>query len=588
MAEANRWVIRVLPLLYAGIFWIWFNRQYQPRIGWLSAAALIAGAAAFTAFARSGKLRNFRLSPRSRWWIYLLLGLLLIGLVYQPDLAYDRYHSGPFLAPIDDLRNGKSIFVDALSTYGVGSTYFLRGVFSILGLPLSYAGLAAVLDGLYVLQFAFLFLILQRATKSLLLSLAGLAAILYFSFFAVAWPSMLLIPAHGPLRYGMTYLLLGAGWLGMNRAGKPWRILEPALAAAASLWSLESFLYAILALDALHFCGDVLYAHQRKTGLLDFGKRILLQAGAIIVGWGAWWFLTWTASGKFPNLAYYFDIFNFFLSVHPYEYPMDFRFFWTGIAAAVYLGSIAAVLYAGWKRRDRLPRGTGALLAGLSVAGLLQYLYFFVYGIDFHLSLICTPLLMVIVLWISITQNDRATGGIPKLNRWIFGMAVLVSLWFCAAQIRPGFSAGLRSSLAYKILSLPASGGNLTFRDPYRFQPSNAKVAALVDLLETYAAGERFVAVFAQPDDQVEALLLTGKTDFLDMTDPAMCSFSRSFSAHVLDLAGRYAGTPEYIFSDSTYGALLDIQRDAFRILTSAGRYSVLDMKGNILVYRKE
>jgi hypothetical protein len=35
--------------------------------------------------------------------VCLLLGLLLLGLVYQPGPRFDRYHSGSFLAPIDDL-----------------------------------------------------------------------------------------------------------------------------------------------------------------------------------------------------------------------------------------------------------------------------------------------------------------------------------------------------------------------------------------------------------------------------------------------------------------------------------------------------
>ncbi len=587
-AKANQRVIQWIPLCYAGIFWTWFSVQYQPHLGLRSAAVLIAAIAAFTLFAKSDRLRNIRLRLRSHWWMYLLFGSLLIGLVYQPELPFDRYHSNPFLATMLDVRSGKVLFVDALSTYGVGLIYFIRAVFQFLRLPLSYPGLAAVLNVLYILQFAGLFLILHKATKSLLLSLAGLGAILYFAFFAVAWPSMLLVPAHSPLRYGMTYLLLGAGWIGMNRTGKLWRVLELALLGAASVWSLETFLYSILSLNALHFVGDVLFSRQRKTGLRTFFKRIVMQMGVVLICWGAWWTATYLSSGQFPNLAYYFDIFDFFMSVHPYGYPMDFRSLWTGVSAALYLGSILAVLFAGWKRRDRLPVETAALLAALSVAGLLQYLYFFIYGIDIHFSLVCTPLIMVITLWIFITQNELTAGGIPRLNRWIFGMAVVVSLWFCTFQTSTWFSTGIKNSYLYKILTDPPSGENITFRDPYRFPASNDTVSALVALTWKYAADERSIVVFALPDDQVEALLLTGKTHLLDMTDPAMCSFSRSFSAHMLELARMYAGIPEYIFYDSSYGALLDIQRDAFRILTSAGRYSVVEMMGPILVYHRE
>jgi hypothetical protein len=266
---------------------------------------------------------------------------------------------------------------------------------------------------------------------------------------------------------------------------------------------------------------------------------------------------------------------------------MDFRSFWIA-TAAIYLGSIAAVPYAGWRRMDRLPRETGALLAGLSTAGLLQHLYFLVYGIDFHLSLICTPLLMMITLWVSAAQNERTAAGIPGVNRWIFGMAVLIGLLLYAVQACTWLSAGLRNFLAYEVPALPAPGGDMVLRDPYRCQPYNARVSAFVDLLETCAAGRRSVAVFARPGDQVEALLLTGKTHVLGLSDPAMCSFSRSFVAHVLDSAAREAGTPGHIFFDSTCGALLDVQRNAFGIPASAGRYSVVERMADILVYRRE
>jgi hypothetical protein len=228
---------------------------------------------------------------------------------------------------------------------------------------------------------------------------------------------------------------------------------------------------------------------------------------------------------------------------------------------------------------------TGVLLAGLSAAGLLQNLYF--YGIDFHFSLVCTPLILVIVVWISTVQNPSAAREIPRPNRWIFGMAVLISVWLCAVQIRPWFSAGLRNSLFYQLVTNPAPEISPAFRNPYSFAPSDNSVSALVALLEKYAGDERDVAVFVHHDDQTEALLLTGKTHVLGLSDPAMRPLSRSFSAHVLDLAARKAGTPGYIFFDSTYGAQLDVQRNAFEIPASAGRYSVMDMKGGILVYRR-
>jgi hypothetical protein len=584
----HRRVVSVLPLLYGGIFWGWFSQRYAPLIDSGRIAALLVMVAVFTAFSQSERLQNFGLRWREHGWIFLLIGLILFGLVYQPELPFLRSHANTFLSTMEDMLNGKIICVDTLSQYGIGVVYFLLAVFQIFRLPVSYPGLVVLLNALYILQFALLFLILHKATRSLYLSLAGLAAILYFAFFAVTWPSMLYIPAQSPLRYGWTYLLVGAGWIGLGRTGKNWRILEGTLLGAASLWGLEAFLYAFLSFDAVLFTGEVLFSPEWKEGLRRFVRRLLIQIGVVIFCWGAWWSLTAIAAGRPPNLSYYLDVFASYTSSGKSGPRMDFHSFWRGVVPTVYIGTILAVVFAAWKRRNRLPRETAALMAGLSVAGLLHFLYFFVYDLDFHLSLVCTPLIMVATLWLSVSQNGRTAEGIPRLNRWIFGMTIVGSIWVCMIQISPYFFSGIRNSLLYEMTIGQSAGEALVFKNPYRLPPSNDTVSTLVAFVEKYAAGERSIAIFARDDDQVEVLLLTHKTHLLDLTDPLTCRTSRSFTAHVLTLAEEYAGVPDYIFYDSTEGVLQDTQIKSFRFLTAGASYSVVDRKGNILVYRKE
>ncbi len=586
LASMNKRVVPMLPLFYGGIFWGWFYQRYQPRYGSGWIAALTVMVAVFTIYAQSERLQNVRLRLRAHWWIYLLLGLLLVGLVFQPELPFLRSHFNPVLATMQDVSSGKAIFVNSLSQYGVGVIYFLLAVFEFFRLPISYAGLSAVLNVLYILHFALLFLILYKATKNIFLSLAGLGAILYFAFFALAWPSMLRLPGQSPLRYGLTYLVLGVGWIGINRAGRFWRIVELALLGAASVWSLEVFLYSILSLDALLFIGEVLFSRQRKTSLHDFIKRVLLQIAVVFFCWSAWWAATWIFSGQPPNLSYYFDVFKRF-STADGGHHINFHAFWTGVAAAVYVGTIVTVLYAGWKRRDWLSGETASIMAGLSITGLFQHLYFFVYDLDFHISLVCTPLVMLAILWIFISQNVKSAERFPRLTRWIFGLTVIASMWVCMVQTSPWFGYGIGNSLLKKSILNFSSGEALTFTDPYRFLPSNDKVSIFVAFTEKYAAGERSIAIFAQPDDQVEVLFLTHKTHILDFTDPVMCTLSRSFGSHILKMAESLAGVPEYIFYDSSKGVLMEIQIKAFQLLTAGASYSVVDREGAILVYRR-
>jgi hypothetical protein len=211
-----------------------------------------------------------------------------------------------------------------------------------------------------------------------------------------------------------------------------------------------------------------------------------------------------------------------------------------------------------------------------------------VYDLDFHLALLCPPLLMVVAIWFSISQNDVFARGVPRFSRWSFGGILVISVWLCMAQVGPWFLNGVRKSFLYQMMWDMPAGDVVTFADPYRFGPTNDTVAALLELTERYTADERSIAVFAFPDDQTELLLLTGKTHLLEMTDPVMCSISRSFASRILDLAERNSGVPKYIFYDSSDGVLLDFQQDAFRRLVSAGSYTVIDRIGNVLVYRRD
>ncbi|MBN1438636.1 MAG: hypothetical protein JW929_04425 [Anaerolineales bacterium] len=83
-------------------------------------------------------------------------------------------------------------------------------------------------------------------------------------------------------------------------------------------------------------------------------------------------------------------------------------------------------------------------------------------------------------------------------------------------------------------------------------------------------------------------LLLTRKTHLLDLSDPLTAQISPSFTAHVLEKAGEYAGIPEYIFYDSSEGALQDAQKKTFQLLTDGASYAVIDRKGKVLVYRRQ
>ncbi len=613
-SKLNKWVVQLLPLFSAGILWIWVYFGIDtPFPGKRSILVLGVGLIVFAAFLRFAILWKINPSFRTHWWLYALLGLVLIGLVYQPELPFDRHHLGFFLAPVNDVLHGKWLFIDSDSQYGIGVIYALAGAFRLSGLPLSFTGFSLIVDILFILQYAVLFLILRRATGSLPLSLAGTGAILYFNFLAVFWPSMLRIPAQSPLRYGLIYLLLWIGlysltpspqdrvlpirrnggttgerdrlFSGLKRTFP--RYLELIILGIASLWSLETFLYVFVSVNAFHFIADVLYAERIREGIRAFGKRIAVQATVILAAWAVWLIATLAAAGKLPQIRYYLDTYTSYTVAETYSHIVDFRSLSIGLVTAVYLVSVFAVFYFRSNRRNLIPPQTAALLAGFSAAGLMQNLYYFVYEIDYHLALICVPLIIVIALWLGVILHDPAGEKRPIGFKAAFGFAVLVSFWICFLYSRSNFNSRIRSSLVFQLADAALNGEKIVFADPYRAQPSNETVGALVALIERYAPDDQQIAVFARNEDQVESLLLTGKTSLLDCADPYMCAGSYSYSEFVLRTARETAGGPEYIFYDAGKEALIPLQLEAFRLLTAGSAYQVIDRIGDVVVYRK-
>lgn len=588
LSELNKRVIQLLPLFYAGIFWGWAYIGISiPLPGRKAVLLLVIGLAALAAYMRFGFLRNILPAFRKFWWVYLLLGLALIGLVYQPELPFDRHHLDFFLAPINNVLHGKWLFIDATSQYGVGVIYALAAVLRALRLPVSYAGFSLVVDALFILQYALLFLILRRATGSLLLSLAGIGAVIYFNFLTTVWTSMLRIPAQGPLRYGMIYLLLGVALYGIRGGKKPLRFLELILLGAASLWSLETFLYVLVSVDAFHFVADILYAERVREGILVFGKRIAAQAGIILLSWGVWLAVSFIATGNLPNISYYLEYYGNYTSAELYGHTVDFRSLNIVIVTAIYLLSILAVLFLQFKRRNHLSVETASLLIGLSVSGLVQNIYYFVYEIDYHLTLICIPLILVLALWLAVILHSPSGGIISTGVKASFALAVLVSVWICAFQASPNLYYRFRSSILFVLFDAITTGERIQITNPYLVQPSNDSVNALVTLIEKYAPTETRIAIFARNEDEVESLLITGKTQLVDITNPLMCSASASYITHIENMAREVSGEPEYIFYDSGEGALITLQQDAFQQLMAGATYQIIDRMGDIVVYKK-
>ena len=592
--KLNQWVIYLMPVGYAGIFWFWLFARYWPAFmasyyypGIIIGILVIFFCLSFVFWILSTKFPHAQRRSQAAWIIYILVAIILIGLIYRPNLYFDRHHYNFFLAPVNDVMNGRILFVNSTSQYGFGSVYFITLFFRLFHMPIFYTGLSALICLLYILYYLVITLVLHKTTDHLILSLMGLAAIVYFNYLSVNWPSMLRIPAQSPLRYGFSYLILLLALRRGEYHKRVWLILEIIVLVIVSFWSLESFLYTMIPLIVFDLINDIYFASKLKSGLIIFFKRLVLQFGAVLISWCIACLFFLIFSKQVPNLTYYFQYFGAYIPTNTQSFSINFFDFWSGAVIAVYLLSIYFVFYLrsanGRIVPDLISRKKVAMIASISTLGLLQYTYYFVYNLDFHLALLCVPLIIILLLWASILESSE----IPRLLRLSLITVMIFSFSLCALLTMPAFREKISASLFATVTSSVEGKSRFYISNPYIAQPTNENVSNLVTLIHKYAGDEQQIAVFADSEDETEALLLTHKTHLLDITDPFMTAISPSYSEFVLSKARDVAGQPGFIFYDDQANILTDLQIKSFQILTLHTEYRVVERLANEVVLQR-
>jgi hypothetical protein len=404
------------------------------------------------------------------------------------DNTIIQFHQNFFLGPANQVLAGDAMLVETLSQYGVGSIYFLAGVFAVV--PIGNASLGLVEGGLSVLMFAGVWAAMRAAGVTRLLAAAAMTVAVVALVYGLVYPLGGLLQ-HGAIRFGMPVgIVLGAvieaRWPARATAG---RLLQLATLALASIWALEAFAYTVITLAAVVAVQIWLTA---AGGRRAEALRWLVQAAAacviahVLLALG-----TLIAAGELPDWGWYLNTLREFLFGQIGDLTYDFSAWSPGIAlGALYLVSAAALVVLLGRRPDVVAhqRPLVIAIAAMTGFGIALFTYIVNRSADHIVAYVALP---------AVALGALSASSVSE--RWNESALAIA---------RPGGT------------SLSATLDRIFDPAPLRPQTADGE-----QLLESEMPGEERSAVLTSADTSVEILIRTERGNAVPLGDPWEDSF---------------------------------------------------------------
>jgi hypothetical protein len=406
------------------------------------------------------------------------------------DIWVDHYNF--YLGPVAAVLGGRSPLVDANSQYGIGVIYFIALLFRLRLFESSNYGLAHLICFLEVMRSFVLYLTMRRLTGKPLVAFLFLCTSLAISIF---WPLLVYItlPSVGPLRFIIEYALVAAiafqdTAASSSRRSSGFGVLL--VVAIGSLWSVDT---AITVIGA-HLGTRALVALGAPEPLLRrairFSRDAALTAVAVGAGVLALTIHVRATTGAWPIWDHAIRYILFYRTWAGWTVPIEPWAMWlpTGL---VYLGSFVAIA----RRADRSPEAQA--IFAMTLVGIAEMNYYIGRSYSGNLAVVSVPAVFVGCYWMAVLLER--TRGVLRLAVGTAGYAAAMMLIFTGL---PGFV----SKLPFSLLMYSASAKKAP---PRSHSPEATEAAAL---FRKYAPHDRRIAVFLKMDVEVEALLMTRRT----------------------------------------------------------------------------
>ena len=506
-----------LPLLVVPVLLVVLAWDVRPNAGQVVLSLILAA----VLLAADRLLR--RVEPAGRWGTIAIdlvaaaaIVLLLADVtVFTPEAAAWglQLHHDSVLGPVNDVLGGREMLVDTYSIYGVGSVYFLAGLFEVV--PLGYGSFGILVGAGLAVMYAGAYALLRAAGCSQALALGAMAAAVASSVYTTIG-SPATFPSLGVLRWGFGLLIVAfAVWsVRRPRRAPALRVVGAAVVGLSSVWSFEVFVYtaatyaAVVAYDVAAARPAVGWPRVALRSLLPAAVACLVAHLALI----AW---TLIAAGQLPDWGPYLAMVREYSSgeLNRIVAPP----WWVGIAVGGLLFASAVAVAAIVVRAPRFElenRPVLMAIAGLTVFGIVVHTYGVRFSSEDYVARSDLPALMVMALWVELAVRSA-------LARPARLAAAATAFWLAALLIVASWDhlereAG-RSAL---IAGLPGNGRSIEsdVSDAWGNPPVQPRAAVAEMLLDRHWAGENRALVLLNSDLAVEALMRTGRINLLPVS----------------------------------------------------------------------
>lgn len=474
-----------------------------------------------------------------------------------------QFHQDFFLGPANQVLAGDAMLVDTLSQYGVGSIYFLAGIFTAV--PIGNGTLGLIEGILSAGMFIAAYGVLRMAGAGRLLAAGTLAVAVVALVYGLEYPLGGLLQ-HGAIRFGLPVLVIVAAvaearW---ERRARGLRIAGLAVVGLSSIWALEAFGYTLATAAALLALGAWATPGGERRGLLlrRAGELALacLLAHALLAA------ATLAASGQLPHWGRYLATLKDFLFGELGDLTYDFSPWSPGLAVgAVYLASAAAIVLL-LRRRPELSRAQWpALVAatGTTAWGIGLFSYLVNRSADHIIPYVCLPAVMLGALWLSLLRREGSGASAGARRAGLAAALALAALLLAVAwsSVDQRFS---QSALAH------AAPGGSSFRGAVRRlwspPPINPAAGEGERLLERYMPGQQRSVVLTEADLSVEVLMRSQRGNALPFGDPWEDSLvPQEHLGRLEDAVDRLRPGQRVLLDESALAAFAGLRRDSGR-----------------------